>query len=526
MRTSSLLFMIIAIGPVLMGQARSAEELPPSLTPAPPPEPRIHGPSVIGVRPGAPFLYTVPATGDRPIEFRADRLPPGLQIDAATGQITGQGPAFATTSPALANPEGGLAYDVVLQARNARGTTAKKLRIIIGEKIARTPPMGWNSWNCWAGAVDQDKVLRSARAMVSKGLINHGWTYVNIDDTWQGQRGGPFNGLQPNEKFPDMKRLCDEIHGMGLKPGIYSTPWITSYAKFAGGSSDDPSGTWTKDLASQKSWRCGKYSFAANDAKQWAAWGFDYLKYDWNPNDLPHVEEMSKALRGRGRDMVYSLSNSAPFEHAADWARLANCWRTTGDIWDHWAQSSENWQYGVSEIGFNQDRWAPFGGPGHWNDPDMLVVGHVGWGPALHLTRLSADEQYSHISLWCLLSAPLLIGCDMDRLDPFTIGLLSNDEVLALDQDALGQPAVRVGTVDAFDVFKKNLEDGSTALGFFNRARQPETATFNKLERIGLAGKYHVRDLWRQKDLDDTRGSLKLTIPGHGVVLLKLTGAP
>ncbi len=418
---------------------------------------------------------------------------------------------FEATSPALADPEGGLAYDVVVQARNARGSTAKKLRIIIGEKIARTPPMGWNSWNCWAGAVDQEKVLRSARAMVSKGLINHGWTYVNIDDTWQGQRGGTFNGLQPNEKFPDMKKLCDEIHGMGLKAGIYSTPWITSYARFAGGSSDDPSGAWTKNLASQKSWRCGKYSFAVNDAKQWAAWGFDYLKYDWNPNDLPHVEEMSKALRGCGRDMVYSLSNTAPFEHAADWARLANCWRTTGDIWDHWAQSSENWQYGVSEIGFNQDRWAPFGGPGHWNDPDMLVVGHVGWGPALHLTRLSADEQYSHISLWCLLSAPLLIGCDMDRLDPFTIGLLSNDEVLALDQDALGQPAVRVGTVDAFDVFKKSLEDGSTALGFFNRARQTETATFNKLERIGLAGNYHVRDLWRQKDLDDTRGSLKLT---------------
>ncbi len=152
----------------------------------------------------------------------------------------------------------------------------------------------------------------------------------------------------------------------------------------------------------------------------------------------------------------------------------------------------------------------------------MLVVGHVGWGPALHMTRLSADEQYSHISLWCLFSAPLLIGCDMERLDPFTIGLLSNDEVLALDQDALGQPAVRVGTVDAIDVFKKSLEDGSTALGFFNRARQTETATFNKLERIGLPGTYHVRDLWRQKDLDDSRGSLKMTIPGHGVLLLKL----
>ena len=193
--------------------------------------------------------------------------------------------------------DGSLAYDVMLQARNARGTTTKKLRITIGEKIARTPPMGWNSWNCWAGAVDQEKVLRSARAMVSTGLINHGWTYINIDDTWQGQRGGPYDALQANEKFPDMKKLCDDIHGMGLKAGIYSTPWITSYAKFAGGSSDDPRVPGRKELADQKYWRFGKYSFAENDAKQWAAWGFDYLKYDWNPNDVPHVEEMSKALR-------------------------------------------------------------------------------------------------------------------------------------------------------------------------------------------------------------------------------------
>lgn len=206
--------------------------------------------------------------------------------------------------------------------------------------------------------------------------------------------------------------------------------------------------------------------------------------------------------------------------------RLANCWRTTGDIYDNWEENRERghgWQYGVSEIGFTQDRWAPFAGPGHWNDPDMLVVGYVGWGPALHQTRLSPDEQYAHISLWSLLSAPLLIGCDMDRLDPFTIGLLSNDEVLAVDQDSRGVAAVRVATVGAIDVFSKTLADGSHALGFFNRARQEESVTFNKLERIGLPGKYQVRDLWRQKNLDDTSGSVNLTVPGHGVLLLRLT---
>ena len=166
-----------------------------------------------------------------------DRLPEGLKLDPATGRITGKaavdgkeliknGNDGKSTFPHV-DSEGGLAYDVVLSARNARGSATKKLRIYIGDEICRTPPMGWNSWNCWAGSVDQDKVLRSARAMVASGLINHGWTYINIDDTWQGQRGGRFDGLQANDKFPDMKKLCDDIHGMGLKAGIYSTPWIT-----------------------------------------------------------------------------------------------------------------------------------------------------------------------------------------------------------------------------------------------------------------------------------------------------------
>ena len=169
---------------------------------------------------------------------------------------------------------------------------------------------------------------------------------------------------------------------MGLKPGIYSTPWITSYAKFTGGSSDDPSGAWSEKQANDKCWRHGKYSFAANDARQWAAWGFDYLKYDWNPNDVPHVEEMSKALRQSGRDIVYSLSNSAPFAHAADWARLANCWRTTGDIWDYWDHSDDEWRYSVSEIGFHAGPLGAVCRPGPLERPGHAGGGLRGMGPA------------------------------------------------------------------------------------------------------------------------------------------------
>jgi alpha-galactosidase len=446
------------------------------------------------------------------MRFAVEGLPQGLAVDGETGRITG-------------TLEQRGEYKLVLRATNSLGTAEKKFRIVVGDRICLTPPMGWNSWNCWAAAVDQDKVLRSARAMVKSGLIDHGWTYVNIDDTWQGVRGGKHNAILGNEKFPDMKQLCDDIHAMGLKAGIYSTPFMTSYAKCCGGTSNDPAGAWSKQLAAEKYQKLGKFSFEENDAGQWAQWGFDYLKYDWFPNDVPHVEAMSKALRKCGRDVVYSLSNSAPFEHAADWARLANCWRTTGDIRDHWDTSHGDWFLGVSEIGFSQDRWAAYAGPGHWNDPDMLVVGYVGWGPKLHPTKLTPDEQYTHISLWCMLSAPLLIGCDMERLDPFTLSLLTNDEVLALDQDGLGRQASRVAAWGAVDVYLKELEDGSKALGIFNRGQQAETMNFNRLSLIGFAGKQHVRDLWRQKDLGDAASTVKVTVRAHGVVLLKLTPA-
>ena len=500
---------------LLVSCALAGEEEPAPaaiLTPAPAAQPRINGPSVFGVRPGSPLLYTMPATGDKPLAFAAEGLPPGVTIDAASGRITGTITAAGE-------------HRLTLTVKNAAGSASRPFRIVVGERIALTPALGWNSWNCWAEAVDQDKVLRSARSIVSSGLAAHGWSYVNIDDTWQGARGGELHAIQGNAKFPDMKGLCDQLHAMGLKAGIYSTPWVTSYAGFVGGSSDDPQGAWNKEMGNAKFWKHGAHSFAAGDARQWAAWGFDYLKYDWNPNDVPHVEEMSLALRASGRDLVYSLSNSAPIGQAAEWARLANSWRTTGDIWDQWEKSDHDWRYGVSEIGFAQDAWASFAAPGHWNDPDMLVLGWVGWGPQLHRTHLSGDEQYSHISLWCLLSAPLLIGCDLDRLDPFTLNLLSNDEVLAIDQDALGRQAQRCATLGGIDVFRKELEDGGTALGFFNRGAAAETQHFNKLSKIGLPGKNHVRDLWRQQDLPDAEGAITVSVPAHGVLLLKFTAA-
>jgi alpha-galactosidase len=510
------------------GQLPAGSVTPPKtamiLTPPAPETPRINGPKVFGVRPGSPFLSTIPATGKRPMEFAADGLPSGLKLDPVTGRITG---VLKETGE----------HVVTLQAKNALGSAAKKFRIVVGEKVALTPPMGWNSWNCWGGAVSQEKVLSSARAMIAKGLRDHGWTYINIDDGWQGVRGGEFNAIQPNSKFPDMNALGEEIHALGLKFGIYSTPWRGTYEGHIGSSSDNEDGTYDwvktgdhnefyrfgKDEKTQSKRKAlnmhiGKFSFAEPDASQWAAWGVDYLKYDWFPNDVPHTEEMAKALRKSGRDVVYSLSNTAPYDFAPDYARLANAWRTTGDITDTWQS--------MSRIGFSQDRWAGYTGPGHWSDPDMLVVGHVGWGPHLHPTRLTPDEQYTHISLWCLLSAPLLIGCDIAQMDDFTFGLLTNDEVLEIDQDSLGKQATQISNDGDKVVYAKTLEDGSIAMGLFNRGVS-ETAIAVTWGPWGdlttVSGKLLVRDLWRQKDLGAFNGKFEAKVAAHGVVLVRLS---
>lgn len=481
-----------------------AQDLPVSLTPKPTSTPHINGPAVFGVRPGSPLVYQIPVTGDRPIKFEIEGLPPGVKVDASSGMING-----------VLEKRG--EYNLILKARNNLGSTQKVFRIVVGDRIALTPPLGWSSWNCFGEAITQAKIENIARAMVKSGLSQHGFTYINMDDGWQGKRGGKYMGLQGNDKFPDMAALVDAIHKLGLKAGIYSTPWETSYAKFPGGSADSITGIWKK-----RGEKFGAVSFAKNDARQWAAWGIDYLKYDWSI-DLPHTEEMSNALHQTKRDMVFSLSNSGKIEDATAYSQLAESWRTTGDIYDAWQDGDAFWHFSVSEIGFSQDKWAPFAAPGHWNDPDMLVVGELGWGPKLRPARLTPDEQYSHITLWSMLSAPLILGCDLEKLDDFTIGLLTNDEVIAIDQDELGRQAVRVGSNGAIDFFLKPLADGAFALAAFNRGDTAKSTNLNKSGFYGLGRITKARDLWRQQDIKQFNvNRSSFSVAPHGVMLLKV----
>jgi hypothetical protein len=460
------------------------------LTPPAPERPRINGPRVYGVRPGHELLYRVPVTGRRPLNLEADGLPAGLTLDKTTGIITGKIKKSGD-------------YPVHLTAHNAAGSDSATLLIRAGDLLALTPPMGWNSWNVWGLSVDADKVKAAADAFVKTGLADHGWSYINIDDGWEASERLPDGSITGNEKFPDFKELSDYVHGRGLKLGIYSSPGPRTCGGYL-----------------------GSYEHEYQDARTWAAWGIDYIKYDWcsyrkiaKDNSLEELQKpyrlMRKALDAVDRDIVYSLCQygmGRVWEWGADVG--GNLWRTTEDITDTWQS--------MSGIGFRQGTFAPYASPGHWNDPDMLVVGWVGWGPDIRPSRLTPDEQYTHISLWCLLQAPLLIGCDLTRLDDFTLSLLTNDEVLAVDRDPLGKAAVPVYRKEDVQYWIKPMQDGSFAAGIFNlgKEKQKVTVRFADLKLDGK--KYKVRDLWRQKTLGDFEEAFEVKVPAHGVVLVKI----
>lgn len=450
------------------------------------------------------------------MKFSALNLPPGLSLDKATGIITGK-----IEKPGI--------YAVMLRAKNARGEAAKNLTIKIGDTIALTPPIGWNGWNSWEAHIDREKVIASADAMVKMGLRDHGWTYVNIDDAWQGKRAGPLTALQPNEKFPDFKGMVDYIHSLGLKAGLYSTPYISSYGGYVGASSDFEKGGESHEsiMVNRRAFNhIAKYRFETNDAIQMGKWGIDFLKYDWRI-DVNSTERMAVALKQSGRDIVLSLSNSAPFANVKDWVRLSQMYRTGPDIRDSWSS--------LYQLAFTLDKWAPYSGPGHWLDPDMMIVGNVATGPVLHPTRLTPDEQYSHVSLFSLLSAPLLVGCPIEQLDVFTLNLLTNDEVIEIDQDPLGKAARLISDENGVQIWLKTLEDGSYAVGLFNTAdygKKPQSyfrwgsegikEFILDFSKIGLTGKYRIRDVWRQKDLGIFQNSMITSIRHHGVQMLRM----
>ena len=356
--------------------------------------------------------------------------------------------------------------------------------------LAQTPPMGWNSWNKFQRRVNDQVVREIADAMVKNGMKDAGYVYVNIDDTWEGKRDANGN-IQTNEKFPDMKALAGYVHSKGLKLGIYSSPGPKTCAGFE-----------------------GSYQHEIQDAKTYAAWGIDYLKYDWcSASQVYQTSSMQAvyammglALQKSGRPIIYSLCQYGLL-NVGDWGPDVggNLWRTTGDIRDTWAS--------MSDLGFEkQAGLEKFSGPGHWNDPDMLEIGNGG---------MTNTEYRTHMSLWSLLAAPLLAGNDLRDVKPDVLEILTNKEVIAVDQDKLGKQAVRVSKSGDLEVWSRPLAGGSTAVGLFNRGAESAkvTAAWSDLK---IDGKRKVRDLWAHADRGEASGYYSAEVPSHGVVMVKL----
>jgi alpha-galactosidase len=356
--------------------------------------------------------------------------------------------------------------------------------------LARTPPMGWNSWNKFHTHIDDKAIREIADALVSSGMKDAGYLYVNIDDGWQGKRDA--NGvLQPNPNFPDMKALADYVHGKGLKLGIYSSPGPRTCAGYE-----------------------GSYGHEEIDAKTWAGWGIDYLKYDWcsasrvwkEPDMRPAYQLMAQAIAKAGRPIVYSLCQYGMGDVRVWGPKVSgNLFRSTGDISDRWSS--------MERIGFAQSDIAAYVRPGFWNDPDMLEIGNGG---------MTATEYETHFSLWAMVAAPLIAGNDLRSMTPETRGILVNREVIAVDQDALGKGGRRIGKNGNTEVWAKPLTGGAYAIGLFNRGAS-EVEVGVKWADLKLSGEYSVRDLWEHTNRGRSADGFSAKVAPHGVVLLRVS---
>ena len=355
--------------------------------------------------------------------------------------------------------------------------------------LAKTPPMGWNSWNKFAGRIDDATVRGIADAMATNGMKDAGYTYINIDDTWEAGRDAQGNILT-NKKFPDMKALADYVHKKGLKLGIYSSPGPNTCAGYE-----------------------GSYGHEEQDARTYAAWGIDYLKYDWcgartlyTDEEMPAIyQKMGDALLKTGRPIVYSLCQYGRLDVWKWGADVGgNLWRTTGDIRDTWDS--------MTGIGFRQNELAQYAKPGHWNDPDMLEIGNGGMTDA---------EYRTHMSLWAMLAAPLLAGNDLRAMPPATLEILTNKEVIAVDQDALGVQGRQVLKFGDQEVWTRPLAEGATAVAIFNRGKDEAKVVVNWAD-LKLAKKKTVRDLWTHQDITTQDAGYLAAVPGHGVVMLRV----
>jgi alpha-galactosidase len=502
------------------------------LTPPAGPAPAINGPEVYGVRPGSPVIYRIPTTGSRPIRFTAKDLPATLRLDQAKGVVTGHAPASAGR------------HVVTLHAENDHGKNERKLTFVVGDKFALTPPMGWNHWYTHYHFITDAKIRAAAETMVASGMADVGYSYVSIDDCWMRlapeyvqqsinkNQKTPSTGLDldavvgevrdtggrilPNKNFPDMPALTGFIHALGLKAGIYSSPGPRTCQQFE-----------------------GSYGHEDIDVKTYADWGFDLLKYDWCKygevfNALPRDQQthaarqkpyrlMAPILARQKRDIQLNLCQYGMAEVWKWGAEVGQSWRVGGDL-GHTITKN-----GVYEIARKTINIREHNGPSSWNDPDYLILGK--WVSPFDKAsppapvKLTPNEQYSYMSLWCLMACPLFFSGDMGAIDDFTRGLLCNPELIAINQDVLGRCAAPVRMDDGVWILKKELADGSIAIGLFDIANQGDQEISVTLAELGINQPCRMRDLWRRKDAGTVGDKLTVRVGSRGCAVLRLVAA-
>lgn len=493
------------------------------LTPLPGKAPRINGPELCGARPGKKFIYRIPTQGQRPIQFKVKGLPRGLKLDAQQGVVTGITPQ---------KPGG---YTMVVTAENAQGKASRPFKLVVGEKIALTPPTGWNSWGGHMINVSDAVMRTAADVFVEKGLADVGFRYVGIDDCWMRtspemyasrkpqtvKKHASFNyegvigavrdadgNIIPNTKFPDMQAMTDYIHRYGLKTAIYSSPGPVTCQNFS-----------------------GSYRHEQQDAAQYARWGFDLLKYD-QCSAGQVIKEMKKAdpgftvdrfwsvmaglLRAQDRDIVFNLCQYGK-DDPWKWApRIGiQSWRIGGDLnhhVDHYFEQALRIAVELRE----------YSRPGHWSDPDFMYIHRIKdvlrMGEPSEEIPLDTNQRYQYVTLWSVICAPFFFSCDIEHIDDFTVRLLANADICNINQDELGHVAEVIRNDDKTEtVMVKKLADGSKVLAVFNRGAEKESVVSVNWDEIGVSGKQKVYDAWRQKGLGTMENGISVTLSPNGV---------
>ncbi len=486
--------------------------------------PRINGPKVAGARPGKKFIYRIPCQGERPIKFSVDGLTDGLVLDSNKGIITGIVPSEKGE------------YDMIFSSTNAHGEATRSFKLIVGDEIALTPPTGWNSWGGQMIFISDEIVRKTADIFVEQGLADVGFQYIGIDDCWMklspelyanrrdkvvkmfegfsyegaiGEIRDSKGNIIPNESFPDMKSMTDYVHSYGLKAGIYSSPGITTCQDYA-----------------------GSFGYQQQDARQYARWGFDLLKYDLcggreelkairadNPeyHQREYWKPMTTYLKEQDRDIFFNLCQYGR-EEPWTWAPELGIqsWRIGGDL-----------NHNVSNYFKEAMRMAKdlreFSGPGHWNDPDFMYIHKLRdvWNktdPSKEIS-LNTNQRYQYVSLWSIVCAPFFFSSDILEMDDFTFGLLTNADILNINQDELTHVAEVIRENEHETVMIKKLADGSKVLALFNRNTQKESVIKVSWSEVSENGKLKVYDVWRQKELGYYEDEMLVKLSPDGVGL-------